>query len=175
MCVPNLFYPFICWWSLGCFHVLTLWIVLLWTCVCVHLVAQPCLTLCNSIDSNPPSSSVHRDSPGKNTGMGCHALLQGIFPTQGLNQDLLHCRWFLYQLNYQGSPAVNIGVIYLFELWLSADVWPGVGLLDHMVALFLGFYGTSILFSTVAVQTYILTNSVGGFPFIHTLSNIFYL
>ena len=32
-----------------------------------------------------PGSSVHGDSPGKNTGMGCHALLQGIFPTQGLN------------------------------------------------------------------------------------------
>ena len=47
------------------------------------------------------------DSPGKNTGMGCHALLQGIFLTQGLNPCLLcllHCRWILYQLSYQGSP-----------------------------------------------------------------------
>ena len=34
--------------------------------------------------------------PGKNTGVGCHALLQRIFPTQGLNPRLLHCRWILY-------------------------------------------------------------------------------
>ena len=37
----------------------------------------------------PPGSSVHRDSPGKNPGVGCHSLLQGIFPTQGSNLGLL--------------------------------------------------------------------------------------
>ena len=37
----------------------------------------------------PPGSSVYGDSPGKNTGVGCHALLQGIFPTQGMNPCLL--------------------------------------------------------------------------------------
>ena len=36
------------------------------------------------------------NSPGKNTGVGCHALLQGIFLTQGLNPDLPHCGWILY-------------------------------------------------------------------------------
>ena len=41
-------------------------------------------------------------SPGRNTGVGCHLLLQQIFPTQGLNPGLLHFRWFLYQLNNQG-------------------------------------------------------------------------
>ena len=51
---------------------------------------------------------------------------------------------------------------------------PGVGLLDHMVALFLGFWGTSILFSIVAALFYISTNSVGGFPFLHTLSSRFF-
>ena len=49
-----------------------------------------CLTLCNPMDCSPPGSSVHRDSPGKNTGMGCHALLQGIFPAQGSNLHLLY-------------------------------------------------------------------------------------
>ena len=44
-----------------------------------------------------------RESPGKNTGVGYHCLLQGIFPTQGLNPRLLHCRWLLFQLNHQGS------------------------------------------------------------------------
>ena len=46
------------------------------------LVAQSCLTLCGPMDSSPPGSSVHGDSPGKNPAVGCHALLQGIFPTQ---------------------------------------------------------------------------------------------
>ena len=43
------------------------------------------------------------DFPGKNTGVGCHFLLQGIFPTQGLNLGLLHCRQTLYHLSHQGS------------------------------------------------------------------------
>ena len=41
--------------------------------------------------------------PGKNTGVGCHILLQGIFPIQGLNLGLLHCRQILYCLSHQGS------------------------------------------------------------------------
>ena len=41
--------------------------------------------------------------PGKNTGVDCHSLLQGIFLTQGLNLGLLHCRQILYQLSYEGS------------------------------------------------------------------------
>ena len=49
-------------------------------------------------------SSVHGDSPGKNTGVGCHALLQGIFPAQGSNLGFPHCRWILYQMSDQGSP-----------------------------------------------------------------------
>ena len=44
------------------------------------------------------------DSPGKNTGVGCHSLLQGIFPTQGSNPGLLRCRQTLYCLSHQGSP-----------------------------------------------------------------------
>ena len=50
---------------------------------------QSCLTLCDPTDCSPPGSFVHEDSPGKNTGVGCHFLLQGIFLTQGSNQHLL--------------------------------------------------------------------------------------
>ena len=53
------------------------------------LLAQSCPTLCNLMDYSPLGSSVHGDSPGKNTGVGCHALLQGIFLTQGSNPHLL--------------------------------------------------------------------------------------
>ena len=65
------------------------------------LVIQSCLTLCDLINCSPPGSLVYGDSPGKNTGVGCHALLQVIFPTQGSNPGLLHCRQILYQLSHQ--------------------------------------------------------------------------
>ena len=70
---------------------------------CVCLVAQLCPTLCDPIYYNLPSSSVHGYFPGKNTGVSCHVLFQGIFPTQGLNPGLLHCRWILYPLSHQGN------------------------------------------------------------------------
>ena len=44
--------------------------------------------------------------PGQNTGVGSCSLIQGIFPTQGLNPGLLHSRQILYQLNYQRSPRI---------------------------------------------------------------------
>ena len=56
------------------------------------LVAQACLTLCDPMDYSLPGSSVHGDPPGKNTGVGCHLLLQEIFLTLGLNLGLPHCR-----------------------------------------------------------------------------------
>ena len=105
-------------------------------------VAQSCPTLCNPVDCSPSGSSVHGDTPGKNTRVSCPppgdlpnpriesrslalqvdfllseppgkpkntavgslSLLLGIFPTQALNWGLLHCKWILYQLSYQGSP-----------------------------------------------------------------------
>ena len=73
------------------------------------LVIQSCLTLCNPVNCSPPGSSVHGDSPGKNTGVGCHALLQGIFLTQGLNPGLPHCRQILYRLSHQGSSRILSG------------------------------------------------------------------
>ena len=69
-------------------------------------VAQSCLTLRDPMDCSPPGSPVHGDSPGKNTRMACHALPQGIFPTQGWNSGLLHSRWVLYHLSHQGNPAL---------------------------------------------------------------------
>ena len=49
----------------------------------------------------------------KNTGVGSLSLLQGIFPTQESNQSLLHCRWILYQLSYQGSPIQNANKVLI--------------------------------------------------------------
>ena len=53
-----------------------------------------------SLTAKPPGKS-------KNTGVGSLSLLQRIFPTYELNQGVLHCRWLLYQLSYQGSPKLK--------------------------------------------------------------------
>ena len=67
------------------------------------------------MDYSPPGSSVHTDSPGKNTGMASHALLQGIFPTQGSNSGLLGFRTILYHMSHQGSPRILEWVDYTFS------------------------------------------------------------
>ena len=54
-------------------------------------------------------------SPGKNTGVSCHAFLQGIFPTQGSNPGLPHCRWILYCLSHLGSSRILEWVAYPFS------------------------------------------------------------
>ena len=65
--------------------------------ICFHLknllnglcCAQSCPTLCDPVDCSLTGSSVHGDSPSKNTGVDCHDLLEGIFPTQGSNPGLM--------------------------------------------------------------------------------------
>ena len=59
------------------------------------LVAQTYPTLCDPMDGSLPGSTVHEI---------LHSLLQGIFPTQGSNPGLLHCRRILYHLSHQGGP-----------------------------------------------------------------------
>ena len=74
--------------------------VLKWTKV---LVTQSCPTHCGSIRLLGPW-----DVPGKNTGVGCHSLLQGIFWTQGSNSGLLHCKQILYHLSHQGAQHSSL-------------------------------------------------------------------
>ena len=119
----------------------------IYICVCAVLSRSVMSNSLPSQDCSLAGSSAHGDSPGKNTGVGCHAhlhgllkpgikprsatlqvdsllselpgkhkniglssqsLLQEIFSTQELNPGLLHCRWILYQLSYQGSPFVCV-------------------------------------------------------------------
>ena len=61
------------------------------------------------------------NSPGQNTEVGSLSLLQGIFPTQGCNPGLPHCRWILYQLSHKGSPRILEWVTYPFS---SRYSWP---------------------------------------------------
>ena len=75
--------------------------------LCCGLNCFSCPTLCDPMDYSLPGSSVHGDSPGKNSGVDCHALLQGIFPIQGANPSLLcllHCQVGSLPLAPLGSP-----------------------------------------------------------------------
>ena len=75
-------------------------------------VTQTCPSLCNPMDCMLATRILHSwDFPGKSTGAGCHFLLQGILPTQGLNSDLLHCRQMLYCLSHQWSPHLKAHAI----------------------------------------------------------------
>ena len=74
------------------------------------------------------------NSPGQNTGVGSLSLLQLIFPTQELNQDLLHCRWVLNQLSYQGEPSNEYSGLISFSIdWFDLLVVQGTlkSLLQH--------------------------------------------
>ena len=76
--------------------------ILLWECYC--LLTKSCLTLCDSMECSLPRFLCPWDFPGKNTGVGCHFLLQGIFPTYGLNPGLLHCRQIIYRWSTWEAP-----------------------------------------------------------------------
>ena len=91
------------------------------------LATQLCLTLCDPVDCCLPGSSVHGTSPGRNNGVGCHVLLQGIIPTQGSNPGLPHCRQILHHLSNQGSPWTLEWVAYTFSRGSSRRRnWTGV-------------------------------------------------
>ena len=84
----------------------------------------------HSVVSNslsPPGSSVNGDSPGQNTGVGCHAPLQGNFPTQGSNPGLPHCRRVLYQLSHKPKDT-GVGSLYLLQ-WIFPTQESNWGLL----------------------------------------------
>ena len=71
------------------------------TLKCVMTKSESCSVVSDSLEFSRPEC-----------GVGRHSLLQGIFPTQGLNPGLLHCRWILYQLSHQGSPRILEWVAY---------------------------------------------------------------
>ena len=76
------------------------------------LVSQSCPPICDPVDCSPPGSSVHGDFSGKNAGVGFHALLQGIFPTQGLNPRSPALRADLYHLSHHGSQENLLSVCF---------------------------------------------------------------
>ena len=99
---------------------------------CAVLSCSVVSTVFDPMECSPPGYSVHGDSPGRNTGVGCHALLQGIFPTQESNPHLLHYRQFVYHLSHQGSSDyiymglyIYSGLYILFHWDSCLDHWKG--------------------------------------------------
>ena len=99
---------------------------------------------------SPPGSSVPEDSLGKNTGVDCHALLQGIFPSQGSNPGVLHCRGILCHLSHQGSPKILEWVAYAFSRGSS---WTGT---QTRVSCIAGWFFTSWATREARVVVYCL-------------------
>ena len=88
----------------------------------VGFVTKLCQTLCVRIDCSPPASSVPRNFPGKNTGVGCHFLFQGCFLTQGSKPCLLHwqvvcCCCCCFTNESPGKPYSYIFTLFLCSIW----------------------------------------------------------
>ena len=82
-----------------------------------QMCSESHLVVSNSLRSHGLCSPWN--SPAQNTGVGSLSLLQGIFPTQGLNPGLPHCRWILYQLSHKESPRILEQVAFRFSRWSS--------------------------------------------------------
>ena len=105
----------------------------------IHLIKQKsesCSVM--SVSLRPHGLYSPLNSPGQITGVGSLSLLQGIFPTWGLNPGLPHCRWILYQLSRKGrsrqqinllaQPGIWVDMKVSFEkLWLQPDLLVNLG------------------------------------------------
>ena len=127
------------------------WISLL--CVLSHSVVSDSLWPHGLVPSQLPLSSGILQA--RITGVGCHALFQGIFPTQELIPGLLFCRWILYHLSHQGSLYVSP----VFVILGSLDSWVSVNVLDFFMVtnLNLVFYFLMILMQYIRWFTWMST------------------
>ena len=111
-----------------------MWCIYMYICA-VWLVAQLCPTLCDPMDCSPPDSSIHGDSPDKNTRVDCHALLQGIFPTQvsciagrlftiwaTREVHLCVCMYaYIYTVEYYSATKKN-EIMRLVSTWVDLEI-----------------------------------------------------
>ena len=100
------------------------------------------------------------DSPGKNNGVGCHALLQGIFPTQGSNTGLPHYRQILYHLSHQGSPKHMYTYGWSNQSILK-EISPGISLEGMMLKLKLQDFG-HLMQRVDSLENTLMLGGIGG-------------
>ena len=91
-------------WAAISFSIMSHMCNALYVCICMKWKLLSWVWLFATSWTVACQSPVSMDSPGQNTGVGGRSLLQGIFPTQGSNPGLPHCRQILYHLSHQGSP-----------------------------------------------------------------------
>ena len=111
-----------------------IWVVRNWlsagqVCAVLWLVAQSCPTLRDPVDCTPPGSSIHGILQARILEWGGHVLLQGIFPTQGLNPGLPHCRRILYCLSHQGSLG---GQVYFHVFFKNIKYFHGISPVSYI-------------------------------------------
>ena len=123
-------------------------------------VAQSCLTLCDPMDYSVPGFPVHHQL-SELTQTHVNRVSDAIQPSHPV-------------IPFSSCPQ-SLWYMCLFQFLFPQVICLGVGLLGHMVVLFLVFKGLSIPSSIVAVSTYIPTNSSRVFPFLQTLSSIYCL
>ena len=104
------------------------------------------------------------NSPGQNTGVGRLSLLQGIFPTQGLNLGLPHCGQFLYQLSHKGSPRILEWVAYPFSSGNTQD---------RIIAILSGSRKTDFKFGGYVFLSQMILNFIFRLYYFRYLSPIF--
>ena len=111
-----------------------------------------CWVVSDSLQQHGPARLlVHEDSPGRNTGMGFHVLLQGIFPTQGSNPCLLHCRQIIYCLSHQGSPLYRYLEIIKKKNWtIKFDILFSTKHIINLFPCYIVF--RNIILASVAIQ-----------------------
>ena len=97
----------------------------LWTLSCIMLLLLSCFSpvwLCHPMGV-ARYAPLPWGSPGRNTGVGCQALLMGSFPTQGSNPGLLHCRQILYHWATREAPSISWGLRKdLYSVWFCSQV-----------------------------------------------------
>ena len=133
------------------------------------------------MDCSPLGSLVHEDSPGKNTGVDCHALLQGIFPTQGWKPGLPHCRQILYHLSHQGWEFPGSSVVRMqgcfqcrghrFNRWLGTSSSSAIpsSVFNHQA-----YYSISTTLGKILV-TFLLPNSIDACQFLPYFTSFLHL
>ena len=102
------------------------------------------------------------DSPGKNTGLSCYSLLQGIFLTQGSNPSLLHCRQILCWLSYEGCPIPVLK--FLWAIFTTRNFAVVIFCLEALALALCHAAGPSLYLAGSLTLRYPLKNHMPGFP-----------
>ena len=129
-----------------------------------------------TVTCQAPPSMVHKGSPGKNTGAGCHFPFQGIFLTQRSNLHLLcllHCRWVPFLLSHQGSPYIYNLCDYwhifkilancctnIVTVWIHIKIRIPVKLIHHDIACLVGWLSVAIPFSVLVVLNNVFNENI---------------